>query len=251
MKGKTCVVTGANSGIGYETARGLAKAGARVFLLCRNPEKGKAAVSNIQREVPSAELRLIIADLSSQQQIRRASKEILQEADTIDVLVNNAGAWFSKRTLTEDGIESVFAINHLAYVLLTHLLYPAIRKAPDARIINVSSDNHFDTKIHFDNLYLDKGYNGLKSYAQSKLGNVLFTFEFDRRKPDPHITINAVQPGLGPYRHRSQAHLLVAQSSLETPEKWWRDARRRGKNVALPCYFQRSQRGQCQVLGQM
>ncbi len=196
MKGKTCIVTGANSGIGFQTARGLALKGAKVFMICRNPAKGQKALETILAEVPAAELELVIADLSSQKQIRRAGASILDQTDQIDVLVNNAGAWFSKRTMTEDGIESVFAVNHLAYILLTHLIYPALQKAPEARIINVSSDNHFDTKIHFGNLYLDKKYNGLRSYAQSKLGNVLFTYELDRRKTDKHITVNALQPGL-------------------------------------------------------
>ena len=226
MRGKTCVVTGANAGIGFETARGLALQGAKVFLVCRNPDKGEMAKQSILSETPGADLEVVQADLSSQTQIRRAGNYIRTQAPVIEVLVNNAGAWFSKQVMTEDNIESVFAVNHLAYILLTHLLYPSLQRAEDARIINVSSDNHFDTHIHFDNLYLKGKYNGLRSYAQSKLGNVLFSYELNRRKKEEHITVNALQPGLVKtdigLKHTLWLHSLVwklRRSAGVTPEE--------------------------------
>lgn len=213
MNQKTCVVTGANAGIGYETAKSLAQNGADVLMICRNKEKGELALKSIQKETGSNKIKLIVADLASQSQIREAAALIREMHPVVDVLVNNAGTWFSELSYTEDNIESVFAVNHLAYVLLTHQLYPALKAAPEARIVNVSSDSHFNGKIDFNNLFLKKGYNGLKSYAQSKLGNVLFTYEFDRRRPDRHIAMNALQPGLVKtdigLKHTKWLHSLV------------------------------------------
>lgn len=196
MNGKTCVVTGANSGIGFATAKALAEKGARVLLLCRNEEKGKRALEEIHTHTGNDQLELHLVDLASQARIREVGTAIRENYPVVDVLVNNAGTWISERTFTDKGIEKVFAVNHLAYVLLTHMLYPSLREASDARIVNVASDNHYDTQIHFEDLYLSKNYHGLRSYAQSKLGNVMFTMELDRRKPHEHISVNAVQPGL-------------------------------------------------------
>jgi len=196
MNGKVCVITGANAGIGFETAKALAKKGGTIAMVCRNKTKGNKALESIKTSFPNANISLFIADMGSQQQIRDVAKKISTQYEKVDVLVNNAGTWVSEQIFTEDGVESVFAINHLAYILLTHELYPLLRKAEEGRIVNVSSDSHFNGKVDFDNLYLDGTYNGLKSYALSKLGNVLFTYELDQRKPDAHITINALQPGL-------------------------------------------------------
>lgn len=192
-----CLVTGANAGIGFETAKALAATGATVLLLCRNEEKGRAALERIAADTGNTSLHLFTADLSSQTAIRSVAADILSGFDRLDVLVNNAGTWASRFERTEDGIESVFATNHLAYFLLTHLLLPALRRAPRARIVNVASDSHFQIKgLYLDDLNLTHHYHGLRSYAQSKLANVMFTYEFERRKPDPQIAINAVQPGL-------------------------------------------------------
>ncbi|MDX1667350.1 MAG: SDR family oxidoreductase [Saprospiraceae bacterium] len=196
MTGKTCVITGANSGIGFATAKGLAEKGAHVLLLCRNEEKGRRALKEIRATTGNDRLELYVVDLASQKQIRAVGRAIRAAHPVVDVLVNNAGTWISERTFTEKGIEKVFAVNHLAYVLLTHMLYPSLRQAPDARIVNVASDNHYDAEMQFEDLYLSKNYHGLRSYAQSKLGNVMFTMELDRRKPDENVSVNAVQPGL-------------------------------------------------------
>lgn len=199
MEGKTCIVTGGNSGIGFETALSLAHQGANVIILSRNREKAEVAVKSIQAKTQNKNIDFILVDLSSQKSIRDAAKYILKAHDKIDVLVNNAGAWFSNLVLTEDGIERQFAINHLAYFYLTHLLLGAFMKADDARIICVGSDSHFHGKIHFDDLALGKKYHGIKAYAQSKLCNVMFVYELDRQLESRginNISVNCVQPGL-------------------------------------------------------
>lgn len=196
MNNKVCVVTGANAGIGLATARALAERGARVLMLCRNLEKGQRALEEIRSSTGNAQLELYGVDFASQRQIRSVGAAIREAHPVIDVLVNNAGTWVSEHTLTEDGIETVFAVNHLAYVLLTHVLYPSLRQAPDARVVNVASNNHYRTQMYFEDLNLTRNYHGLRSYSQSKLGNVMFTVELDRRKPEAHLSVNAVQPGL-------------------------------------------------------
>lgn len=196
MNDKTCIITGANSGIGFETAKALAQKGARVVLICRNEAKGIAAVDRIKKHAGQEAVDLYIADLGVQEQIREVGAAIKEKYDVIDVLVNNAGTWFSNYQLTPDGIETVFAVNHLAYVLLTHVLWPGLAQSDDARIVNISSDSHFKGTIHFEDFGLAQNYHGLRSYAQSKLANVLFTYELDRRNPVAQCTVNAVQPGL-------------------------------------------------------
>lgn len=195
LKNKICLITGANAGIGLETAKGLARQGATTILVCRSEEKGRNAVLSLQQEIPDAKAHYAIADLSSQMQVRQMAEDIKSQYERVDVLINNAGSWFSDFQLTSDGVERQWAVNHLAPFLLTHLLLPALRKSADPRIINVSSDSHFHGKIHFDDVNLTGNYHGLRAYAQSKLANVLFTAEFDRRKTFP-VSINSVQPGL-------------------------------------------------------
>lgn len=196
MQGKVCVVTGATAGIGYETALALAGKGAQVVVVGRNEAKGAATVALIQQATGNGQVYFVKADMASQASIRQAAAEILVRFPVVDVLVNNAGTWVSEYTTTTDGVETVFAVNHLAYFLLTHLLYPALRQAADARVVNVASDSHFQTDLYLADLNLRQNYSGLRSYAQSKLANVMFTYEFERRKPDAHIAIYAVQPGL-------------------------------------------------------
>lgn len=199
MKGKNCIVTGGNSGIGFETALALANLNANVLILCRSEEKAEKAVKSIRAKTQNKNIDFVIVDLSSQSSIRVAAKKILQSFDKIDVLVNNAGTWLSKLELTEEGVEGQFAVNHLAYFLLTHELLGALNKSADARVICVGSDSHFKGKIHFDDLTLGKKYHGLKAYAQSKLANTMFVYELDRllkAKNINHISINCVQPGL-------------------------------------------------------
>jgi len=225
MEGKNCVITGANAGLGYETAKALAMRGANVMMVCRNEQKGKRALIELIQASDNTNISLQTADLSSQKDIRAAAEKIRQKFNHIDVLVNNAGTWISKLSYTEDNIEKMFAVNHLAYFYLTHLLYPAIAKAWDGRVISVASDSHFQGKMHFDDLYLTKKYHGLRAYAQSKLANILFTYELDRRKPHDSVSSYAVQPGLVKtdigVKHTNWLHALawkVRRSGGVTPD---------------------------------
>lgn len=197
MKGKTCIVTGANSGIGFETAKALAAKGAEVVMVCRNEEKGLTAREKVLQYCGHDNIHLMLADMSSQQQIRELGAELRGRYEHIDVLVNNAGTWISDLTYTEDGVETVLAVNHLAYFLFTHTLWPLLAGGSAGRVVNVASDSHMQVKeFNFDDPFLSKSYHGLRSYAQSKLANIMFTYELDRRKPKEQVVTNAVQPGL-------------------------------------------------------
>ena len=219
MKGKTCVVTGANAGIGFETALSLATQGAHVIMLCRNPDKAATAREEILSRSGNEAVEVVQVDLSRQASIRSAASTIADRHPRIDVLVNNAGTWFSKRVMTEDGVEMVFAVNHLAYFLLTHLLMPQLLAAPHARVVCVGSDSHFQVKgIQFDDLMMEKSYHGLRSYAQSKLANCMFVYELHRqlREAGIHqVDINCLQPGLVKtaigFKHTFSLHALA----------WW------------------------------
>ncbi|AEL27799.1 SDR family NAD(P)-dependent oxidoreductase [Cyclobacterium marinum] len=196
MKNKICLITGANAGIGFETAKALSSKGFKVILVCRTEEKAKMAMEKILIGHAEAELDYALADLSSQAEIRNLAKNIITKYPVLDVLINNAGIWYSDMQLTADGIERQWAINHLAPFLLSHLLLPSLSKAKDPRIITVSSDSHFHGKIHFEDVNLTNNYHGLRAYAQSKLANVLFTKSFEKLKPNKKLSIYAVQPGL-------------------------------------------------------
>ena len=198
MKTKTVLVTGATGGIGLATAKDLAERGYDVILHGRSEGKIASAIDTVRREVPDARLQPVMADLSVQEDIRRMAAEVRDLAPSLDVLVNNAGVWNSKQEFTAEGVEKTFAVNHLGYFLLSHLLLPSLYAAPQSRIICVASDSHKQIPgMFFDNLNLDGNYHGLRSYAQSKLANVLFCYEFDRRRPnDDYPAIFAVQPGL-------------------------------------------------------
>ncbi len=196
MTGKNCVITGANAGLGYETAKAMALRGANVMMVCRNEAKGKRALIELVQASGNQNIYLQTADLSSQKDIKAAAEKIRERFAIVDVLVNNAGTWISNLTFTEDNIEKMFAVNHLAYFYLSHLLYPAIARAADGRIVSVASDSHFQGKMNFEDLYLTKKYHGLRAYAQSKLANILFTYELDRIKPNDNVSTYAVQPGL-------------------------------------------------------
>ena len=195
MKGKICFITGANSGIGKATSQGLAKKGPKIVMVCRNESRGEAARDEIMRESGNSNIDLMIADLSSQQSIRKLAEDFVAQYDRLDILINNAGAIYSDLQYSEDGIEMQFATNHLGYSLLTHLLLDVLKASTPSRIINVASNAHFDGTINFDDLYGEKGYSGLKAYAQSKLANVLFTYELERRLGNKSVTVNSLHPG--------------------------------------------------------
>ncbi len=192
---QVCLVTGATDGIGLVTARELARTGARVVAVGRDADKGAGVVSRIRAVTGNPEVVYMNADLSSQAAVRRLADEFLAQHDRLDVLINNAGGNFFRRRLTVDGLEMTFALNHLAYFLLTNLLLDTLKGSAPARIINVSSGAHRNAEIKFDDLMLERGYGFMKAYGQSKLANVLFTYELARRLAGTGVTANAVHPG--------------------------------------------------------
>ena len=196
MNGKTCVITGATSGIGYGIAKGLASRNFDLVLIGRNAKKGETVVEALKNYANHSNISYYNVDLCSQKHLRQTGEQIRERHPRIDVLINNAGVWTSRCELTEEKIEKQFAVNHLAYFLLTHLLYPNIVRCADGRIINMGSDSHKFGKINFHDLNLERSYHGLKAYGQSKLANLLFTYELHRTKQHDHVSVYCVQPGL-------------------------------------------------------
>jgi NAD(P)-dependent dehydrogenase (short-subunit alcohol dehydrogenase family) len=194
MTGKVCVITGASRGIGKETALGLARLGATVVAIARDPTRGAAAVTAIKARSGSEAVHLMLADLSSQEAIGRLARDLAERYEQIHVLVNNAGAINMKRTVTVDGIETTWAVNHLAYFLLTNLLLPMLEASAPARIVNVASDAHRRGTLNFDDLQGERHYSAWAAYSQSKLANVLFTYELARQL-QRGVTANALHPG--------------------------------------------------------
>jgi NAD(P)-dependent dehydrogenase (short-subunit alcohol dehydrogenase family) len=196
LQGRSALVTGASSGIGYEVALGLARLGASVTLGARSPERGQAALDRLRTEVPEADLGFQVADLSSMDQVRRFAAAVLAQSTALHILVNNVGGYFLQRRLTADGYERTFALNHLSYFLLTRLLTDRLVTCAPARVVNVASAAHYSGRIRFEDLGFSRGYwFGVPAYAQSKLANVLFTRELARRLEGTRVTANAVHPG--------------------------------------------------------
>lgn len=190
-----CMVTGANAGIGRETALGLARHGATVVMVARNPEKGEAARSQIMAATGNSNIHLLTADMSSQRSIENMVHDFREQFNRLHVLVNNAGVYLTKREENTDGLELTFATNHLGYFITTLLLWDCLRAGAPARVINVSSDAHRQAKLDFDDLQSRKNYRGFQAYSRSKLANVLFTYELNRRRLGTAVTINALHPG--------------------------------------------------------
>lgn len=195
MIGKICLVTGATSGIGRVTALELARMGATVVIVARSRERGEATQAAIRAQTGNEAVDLILADLADLAAVRSAAETFRARYDRLDVLVNNAGIYVDKRTLSADGIELTFAVNHLAPFLMTHLLLESLRNAVPARIVTVSSGAHMAGRGRFDDVRAERGYNGFAAYAESKLANVLFTYELARRLEDSGITANCLHPG--------------------------------------------------------
>lgn len=194
VRDKTCVVTGASAGIGKETALGLARLGARVAIVCRDRDRGAAAVAET-RAAGSPRVELFLADLSLQDDVRRLAGQLVERLARIDVLLHNAGVVMRERVVTRDGIEATLAVNHLAPFLLTQLLRAKI-EAP-ARIVVVASQVEARGRIDFGDLsFARTPYDPLAAYYQSKLANVLFTYELTRRLRDTDITANCLHPGV-------------------------------------------------------
>ena len=195
MRDKTVVITGATNGIGLEAAVALARDGARVVMVGRNPEKTAAAVADVRKRSGSDAVESLLCDFSSQESIRKLAVDLRARCARIDVLVNNAGTVHARRTLTAERIESTFAVNHLGYFLLTNLLTELLVKSAPARVVNVASVAHYRGTLDFDDLGFERGYQVMKAYARSKLANVLFTRELARRLSGTGVTVNALHPG--------------------------------------------------------
>jgi NAD(P)-dependent dehydrogenase (short-subunit alcohol dehydrogenase family) len=195
MSKKVCLVTGATSGIGAETAKQLAQRGATVSIVGRSAEKSAATVARIRQQTGNASVEYMLADLSSQCDIRRLAQEFKRKYRRLDVLVNNVGIVMMRRKESVDGIEMTWAVNQLAPFLLTNLLLDTLRTSAPARIVNVSSALHHQGKINFDDLQGKKSYNGLSAYNNSKLANLLFTYELSKRLSGMSVTVNALHPG--------------------------------------------------------
>lgn len=195
MSGKVVMVTGANSGIGKETALALAKQGATVICVCRSKERGEAAVAEIKQASGNPNVELGLADLASQKSIRAYAEEFKRTHPKLHVLVNNAGVINPERKVTEDGIEATFALNHLGYFLLTHQLLDVLKASAPARIVNLSSEAQRAGHIDFDDLQGERKYGPWKAYMQSKLANVLFTVDLAKKLEGTGVTVNAVHPG--------------------------------------------------------
>ncbi|GHO47010.1 SDR family oxidoreductase [Ktedonospora formicarum] len=195
MQGKVCLVTGSTSGIGKATARGLARMGATVVMICRNRAKGEATQAEIKAESANAQVDLIVADLSEFSQVRRAASEVTQKYPQLHVLINNAGGLKSEREVTTDGFEYAFATNYLAPFLLTHLLLDTLKASVPARIINVSSAGHTLGKIDFENLQSERRYSPSRVYGDTKLAQLYYTYELAEQLTGTGITVNALHPG--------------------------------------------------------
>lgn len=222
MHGKACVVTGANAGIGMETARGLAGMGATVVMVCRDRQRGEAAQSEIKQSSGNDAVELMVCDLASQASIRQFAADFKQRHDRLDVLVNNAGVLLRERSLNEDGVESTFAVNHLGYFLATNLLLDVLKKSAPSRIVNVASTAHRYGKIDIDGWVAGRDYSAFGAYANSKLANVLFTCELARRLQGTGVTANCLHPGgVGTSLYRGLPGFLQALIKLVTigPER--------------------------------
>jgi len=195
MHGKVCIVTGANSGIGKATALGLAQLDATVVMVCRDKVKGEEAQNEIKEKSGNDAIDLILADLSSQESIRQLAENIQQRYQQLHVLINNAGVVNLTRRETSDGYEMMFAVNYLAPFLLTSLLLEKLKASAPARIVNVSSDSHQAGYIKMEDLQSEKQYKFMRSYGQSKLALVLFTYELARRLQGTGVTANCLHPG--------------------------------------------------------
>jgi NAD(P)-dependent dehydrogenase (short-subunit alcohol dehydrogenase family) len=194
MKGKNVLVTGGTNGIGLVTARELARMGAQVTIVSRNPEKCAVVAEALKTETGNP-VEFIAADLSTLAGITQAAAGFKQRNTRLHALVNNAGGFFNKRFVTPDGFEMTFALNHLNYFMLTNLLLDVLKASAPARVVNVASGIHMGASLDFENLQGEKRYTGFRAYGQSKLANVLFTYELARRLEGSGVTVNALQPG--------------------------------------------------------
>jgi len=210
MQGKVIVITGATSGIGQVAAERLAGMGARLVLVARNEVRGEAALARLREHAPGIAHRIHYADLYRLAEMKRVAAEIAAAESRIDVLINNAGALFSSRHVTEDGLELTFNTNHMAYFVLTHGLRERLIASAPARVVNTASDAHNGAQLDFDDLQSANGYSGFKVYGRSKLCNILYTRELARRWAGTGITANCLHPGFVATRFGDQSGGLLS-----------------------------------------
>lgn len=196
MKGKTVLITGATNGIGKAAALEIAKQGATVVIVGRDKTKTENVANELRTASGNNATLYLLADLSSQKDIHKLASDFKAKHSRLDVLINNAGGFYDTRKTTVDGIEYTFAFNHLGYFLLTDLLLDVLKTSAPSRIVNVSSDAQAPGKIFWDDLQLTRNYGGMKAYYQSKLANVMFTYELAKRLEGTGVTVNALHPGL-------------------------------------------------------
>ena len=195
LEGKVCVITGATSGIGRVAAEKLAQMGARLVLVARDPVRAEAILARLRAGAPAAAHRACLADLSRISEMKRVAAEIAAAEPRIDILINNAGALYSFRRLTEDGLERHFATNHMAYFVVTNLLLDRLKATAGARIVSTASDAHKSGRLDFSDLQSETGYSSFRAYGTSKLENILFTRELSKRLAGTGVTANCQHPG--------------------------------------------------------
>ena len=205
MRGKVVVITGATSGIGQVAAEKLAGMGARLVLVARDKARGEAALARLREIAPAASHTIHYGDLSRLSEMKRVANEIAAVEPRIDVLINNAGALFGYRQVTEDGLELTFATNHISYFVLTQGLLKSLQAAGPSRVISTSSDAHKGLKLDFNDLQSTNKYRGFPVYGRSKLANILFTSELARRLASSGVTANCLHPGFVATRFGDQS----------------------------------------------
>ncbi len=196
MTSQTVLISGATAGIGLETARGLAKMGAHVVIIGRSQNKTIDVVADLKRTTGNENIEYLLADLALMSEVRRVAADFKAKYDRLDVLVNNVGAIFNSRKVSSEGIEMTWALNHLGYFVLTQELLDVLKASAPARIVNVSSDAHRSGKIRWDDPEMSKKFSVFPAYSQSKLANIMFTFELARRLEGTGVIANVLHPGL-------------------------------------------------------
>lgn len=224
MNGKNCMVTGANSGIGKVVAKELSRMGGRVTLVCRNQVKGEIARNEIENATGNKSVELMLADLSSLESVRALAKNYRGAHTELNVLVNNAGLIIGKRTATVDGLETTFVVNYLSHFLLTNLLLDLLSNSAPSRVVNVTSDAHFRGHMSLEDLQEVGNYGAMRAYCQSKLAQVLFTYELAERLKGSRVTVNCVHPGAVRTRWGDEAGALgigirIARPFMLSPER--------------------------------
>ena len=235
LKGKTVVITGGNTGIGKETAVDLAARGARVIIGCRNLEKGRKALKEIQEQSGNENIFLEKLDLASLESVRTFADKVVNSEPRLDILINNAGVMACPYQKTEDGFEMQFGVNHLGHFLLTMLLLDHLKQSQPSRIVNVSSLAHRmgNGKINFDDIHYEKSYSSWGAYCNSKLANVLFTRELSKRLEGSHVTVNALHPGA--VSTELQRHSFLS-SAIMYPLRWYTfKTAEQGAQTAIHC----------------